>query len=121
MEAIVAGQGDQASSAGREWIENLDGCVAPYLLGKNIEFNIGGKEEKLHIQIVKNVHVWTHEMEESIQRAGQSYEANEENDEHHIGKCHGHIDHLCGKRYFWKLVDWKQNQSNQPFRWFWCL
>lgn len=118
VELIVGGESDEASPSSRQREEDLSGCVFPHLTKEEVA---GKKKEKKrrdgtgringakhivgwikpagvgYLCIVQLLPLWCDKIEDAVKGAGEGHSSDEQDDQHHVGKCGCEINHLSGE------------------------
>lgn len=109
VELIVGRESYEASPSSREREEDLSGCVLPHLMKEKREHCRWGagrnKQCKRHcgwiqracvsyLCIIKLLPLRCNKIEDAIKGTGEGHSPDQQDDQHHIGKCGCEINHL---------------------------
>lgn len=131
VELIVGGESDEASPSSRQREEDLSGCVFPHLTKEEVA---GKKKEKKrrdgtgringakhivgwikpagvgYLCIVQLLPLWCDKIEDAVKGAGEGHSSDEQDDQHHVGKCGCEINHLSGEGT--REDEWRTEREN---------
>lgn len=112
VKLIVGGESDEASPSSRQREKDLSGCIFPHLTqkqGEELQVNnrkgqtvqktsrLNQVSSARYLCIIQFLPFWCDKVEDAIKGTGQGHSSDQQDDQHHIGKCGCEINHLSKK------------------------
>lgn len=108
VELIVWGESDEASPSSRQREEDLSGCVFPHLTEealqvrkKQLLFHAFKQTSISYLCIVEFLPLWCDKVEDAVSGPREGHSSDQQDDQHHVGKCGCEIHHLTTVETRW--------------------